>query len=115
LISSSSVFNFNTVLTKKKLNEVNKMTKKKWFHPKRETGWKEESSARIRRANVYGHTVNEASGRYGRLLLAEQQMFALSNVTTDPGTKMKAESDAKYFKRKREKMKKRISRHIASS
>lgn len=91
------------------------MTKKKWFHPKRETGWKEESSARVRRRNVYEHTKDEASGRYGRLLLAEQQMYALSHVTTDPGTKMKAESDAKYFKRKREKMRKKISRHIASS
>lgn len=91
------------------------MTKKKWFKPKRETGWKEDSSARVRRAEVYGHTLNEANGRYARLLLSEQQMYALSHVTTDPGTKMKAESDARYFKRKREKMRKKISKHIASS
>ena len=90
------------------------MPKQKWFHPKRETGWREDSSTRARRRTVYEHTKSGAEGRYARLLLAERQMFALAHVNEgpkgDPGTRMKAEADGEYFKRQREKMKRKAKR-----
>jgi len=73
------------------------MTKEKWFHPKRHTGWEKDLSQKTRRNIVYRNTKNEAEGKNGRLLLAERQMNALANVTTDAETKNKALSECPIF------------------
>lgn len=86
------------------------MSKEKWFHPKRESGWEKGMSERARRRIVYENTKDEATGRYARLLLAEEQMNGLAHVQKDPETKRKALSDASYFKRQRERIRPKSGR-----
>ena len=67
-----------------------KRRSKRWFKPKRKTGWHKDDPASIRRQRVLRAFHNNA-------LRAGRAMLALANVTRDPETKRKARQDAEYF------------------
>jgi len=73
------------------------MTKKdKWFHPKRESGWKKSMNPNTRRSMLYRATDRKLS-QYERNIQAGRMIKSLANVTKDKETKKKAEGDANYF------------------
>lgn len=76
------------------------MGKTKWFHPKRESGWSKDLSAKSRRSLVYRNTDKQLNP-YERNLRAERQMLALANVSQDKLTTNLAYLDASYFKKRR--------------
>lgn len=63
---------------------------RKWFNPKRHTGWHKNDPVSVRRRRVL-------RAFHGNALRAGRAMLALSNVTKDPETKRKARADAEYF------------------
>lgn len=75
------------------------MKKEKWFHPRRETGWKKTMNPNTRRVMLYSATDSHLS-QYERNIQAGHMIRALANVTEDKETKKKAEGDAKYFSNK---------------
>jgi len=72
---------------------------KKWFKPKKHTGWKKTQKASTRRMHLLRSTPKNWSLRR-RYLSAGRKALALSNVTRDRDTKRKARADAEYFFRK---------------
>ena len=86
--------------------------KNKWFKPKQESGWHKDLSEKTRWNIIYRNTSDDFKGKYERNLLAEQQLNALANVTKDKETKRKAESDAEYFKRRREAIKRKNKKKL---
>ena len=67
----------------------------KWFKPGTRTGWKKTDPPSIRRAKLLATTTSKTF--YKKLLEAARRSMALSNVTTDPETKIKAKQDAYYY------------------
>ena len=62
----------------------------RWYEPKVHTGWEKDMPAKERRQLVL-----DAHG--GDLLAAARSKQALANVSTDPETRAKSLSDARYF------------------
>jgi hypothetical protein len=69
---------------------------KKWFHPLKTRGWSKSQSPETRRRNLLAST-DKRKTRHDRDLEAARATGSLANVTQDPQTKMKAQSDADYF------------------
>lgn len=78
---------------------------KKWFKPKKETGWKKTQKASIRRSKLLASTDKRMS-MHNRYVQAGRRAQALANVTKDSETKRKASADADYFFSKAEKKRK---------
>jgi hypothetical protein len=72
------------------------MSKQKFFNPKTHIGWHKSQSTETRRRNALNGTDKNLS-LHSRYIQAGRKLIALSNVTTDPVTKLKARSDADYF------------------
>lgn len=66
-----------------------------WFKPKKVTGWKKEQPASVRRMKLLKASKDVSKRK--RLVSAGRRALALSNVTTDKETKVKARGDADYF------------------
>lgn len=67
-----------------------KKQKEQWYHPTTHSGWHKTDSIEIRRKKAL-----KAHG--GDLLATARSLTALSNVTKDAQTRIKAQSDAKHF------------------
>ena len=72
---------------------------KKWFNPKKHSGWKKTQKPTTRRAKLLAVTDKRKSMKK-RYLSAGRKAQALANVTTDKTTEKLAKSDAKYFFKK---------------
>jgi hypothetical protein len=72
---------------------------KKWFKPKKHSGWKKQQSAVVRRKHLLASTPKNWSLKRRRLS-AGRKALALSNVSKDKATKARARADAMYFFRK---------------
>ena len=79
------------------------MTSKKWFKkairkkpPYNLGGWKKTQSARTRRRLAMSSRPKRWSKKR-RILSSGRALIALSNVSKDKPTKIKARADAKYF------------------
>ena len=70
--------------------------KKKFFKPKKHTGWKKDQNAKTRRRKLLDSTPKNWTLNRRRLQAARRAQ-ALANITKDPDTKRKAQSDANYF------------------
>lgn len=70
--------------------------KKKFFKPKKHTGWKKDQKAETRRRKLLDSTPKNWSLDRRRLLAARRAQ-ALANVTKDSATRKKAQEDANYF------------------
>jgi hypothetical protein len=70
--------------------------KKKWFKPKKHTGWEKDQNASTRRRKLMDST-SKAWTRHRRYLQAGRRAQALANVTADSETRKKAQADADYF------------------
>lgn len=70
--------------------------KQKWFHPRRESGWKKTMNPKTRRDMIYRASDRHLS-QYERNIQAGRMIKSLANVTKDKETKKKADGDAKYF------------------
>lgn len=71
----------------------------KWFHPRRETGWKKTMNPKTRREKIYSATDRKLS-QYERNIQASRMIQSLANVTKDKETRKKALGDANYFRNK---------------
>ena len=83
------------------------MTKKKWFQkavkdkpPYTLGGWSKSKTASTRRRLALSSRPKNWTLKH-RKLSAGRALQALANVTKDKSTKAKAQSDAKYFYRRR--------------
>jgi len=72
---------------------------KRWFHPKRVTGWRKSDKPDTRRRKLLAATDKRLS-LHDRYVQAGRMIQQLANVTTDKATEAKAHADAKYFFRK---------------
>lgn len=72
------------------------MTDNKWFKPKRHSGWRKRDSAVNRRKKVLEYT-DKRRNIHDRLVQAGRKLLALTNVTIDNETKIKAKEDSNYF------------------
>lgn len=82
-----------TFLTKDKGKKGRTPKEDRWYESNVHTGWKKEQPASVRRMKVQRAHKND-------LLASARSMQALSNVTTDKQTRMKAEADSTYFFKK---------------
>ena len=69
---------------------------KKWFNPKKHSGWKKSQKASTRRTKLLNVT-DKRKSMHNRYLEAGRKALALSNVTKDKRTKQLSKSDANYF------------------
>lgn len=72
------------------------LKKKKWYKPKKHTGWKTGQSDETRRRKLLDSTPKNWT-LHRRRLQAARRAQALANVTKNPETRRKAKSDADYF------------------
>ena len=72
---------------------------KKWFNPKKHSGWKKTQKPTTRRLKLLAAT-DKRSPIKKRYLSAGRKALALSNVTKDKTTERLAKADAKYFFKK---------------
>jgi hypothetical protein len=79
------------------------MAKKKWFKPKKHTGWKKTQKASTRRSYLLS-TTDKRKTLDNRYLIAGRRALALANVTKDKPTERLARLDAKYFFKKAKKL-----------
>lgn len=77
---------------------------KKWFNPKKHTGWSKDQAQDARRRTLLGASSRSLTP-HNRYLQAARRAQALGNVSTDVETKRKAVSDARYFYAKADKTK----------
>ena len=70
--------------------------KEKWFHPRRESGWKKTMNPKTRRDILYTATDRKLS-QYERNIQAGRMIQSLANVTKDNETKKRAKGDSNYF------------------
>lgn len=70
--------------------------KKKWFEPKKHTGWKKSQSAPTRRRKLLA-AADKRKTLHNRYLEAGRKAQALANVTKDSATRRAANADANYF------------------
>jgi len=77
---------------------------KKWFKPKKHTGWKKSQKSSTRRAHLLSST-DKRKSLDSRYLEAGKRAQALSNVTADKRTSELAGLDARYFFAKAKKTK----------
>lgn len=82
---------------------MKKQASNKWFEeainqkpPYHLGGWEKTQSSSVRRRNAYNSRPADWSKKK-RYLSSARALQALSNVTTDKKTKLKAAADAKYF------------------
>ena len=73
--------------------------KKKWFNPKKHSGWKKTQKPSTRRAKLLAITDKRKTLKK-RYLAAGRKAQALANVTKDKRTAELAKSDANYFFKK---------------
>ena len=69
---------------------------KKFFEPKRQTGWEKTQEAATRRGKLLDAT-DKTKSMHDRYVEAGRMIQELANVTTDEETKTKAREDAEYF------------------
>jgi len=72
---------------------------KKWFNPKKHSGWKKSQKQTTRRAKLLSAT-DKRKSMHNRYLEAGRKAQALANVTKDKETERLARSDADYFFKK---------------
>lgn len=70
--------------------------KRKWFTPKKHTGWEKTQRPVTRRRKLLASTPKNMK-LHDRYVQAGRRALALSNVTKDRPTKAKALADANYF------------------
>jgi len=76
--------------------EKEKVMAKKWFNPKKHSGWKKDQKPSTRRAKLLSATDKRKTMK-SRYLSAGRKAQSLANVTEDKDTERKARADAKYF------------------
>ncbi len=69
---------------------------RRFFEPKRHTGWEKTQPAATRRAKLLAAT-ESGKPMHDRYVEAGRMIQELANMTTDRETKAKAEEDAVYF------------------
>jgi len=69
---------------------------KKWYNPKKHTGWRKSQKPSTRRAKLLAST-DKRKTMHKRYLEAGRRILALANVTEDKVTEKKARADANYF------------------
>jgi hypothetical protein len=72
---------------------------KKWFKPKKHSGWKKNQKSTTRRARLL-NTTDKRKTMKNRYLEAGRKALALANVTKDKPTERIARADAMYFFKK---------------
>jgi hypothetical protein len=72
---------------------------KKWFKPKKHSGWRKSQKPSTRRRKLLSST-DRRKGMRSRYVSAGRKALALANVTEDKDTEKKARTDAKYFFKK---------------
>lgn len=82
----------------------NMRSKKKWFKPKKETGWSKTQSPSTRRRKLLEST-DKRKSPHDRYVEAGRRIQALANVTEDKATAKRAKQDADYFFKKAQKTK----------
>jgi len=83
--------------------EINGMVKK-WFKPKKHSGWRKSQKSATRRAKLLAAT-DKRKSLDSRYLSAGRKAQALANVTEDKQTAKLAGLDARYFFAKAKKRK----------
>ena len=73
-----------------------KTNKKKWFKPKKHTGWQKTQNATTRRRKLLASTPKRMNMK-DRYVQAGRRANALANVTKDDRTGKLARQDADYF------------------
>lgn len=71
----------------------------RWFHPRKETGWRKDQEEETRRRHLMDST-DHRRGLHDRRVEAGRRAQALANVTQDGETRRAAEADAGYFFRR---------------
>ena len=74
---------------------------RKWYKPKKETGWKKTQKPTTRRSKLLSST-SKSMKMHDRYVQAARRAQALANVTKDKATATKAKQDANYFYKKAE-------------
>lgn len=75
------------------------MRKKLWFSPKTHSGWSKTETSTTRRRRLLA-SVPKNWTMHRRYVTAGRKAQALSNVTKDRPTRLKARADASYFFRR---------------
>ena len=72
---------------------------RRWFKPKKRTGWRKNQKPPTRRRKLLESTSKRKS-LHDRYVEAARRAQALANVTRDAGTRRAAQADANYFFRR---------------